>query len=552
MHIIYQNNFNKLKPINSEPIVYLGYDFIKIEQLLQMGIETLDIRKLISTVAHGIKYDFIDYIASIGKKQKDSLKWWASRIASKSNLQTDFFSYVCLLKTFDKLNAENNCSIVLVDDFRLYQLLSINYTITTPFSSRIKALGAYYFSVIIYLVKAIPARLWFLFARLREDLSNKHIFNTKKDNYTYIYSWIEDRSIASDGSYNDPYFPGIHQYSKSKKFVLFCGYNVKTSLKVEISRQMAIDGLSSYSSPIKILRSVFYIFRPKEITKYDGFKLNPLWFFETLSENTDNSYISKIHEYLCWEDFFVDNSGTLIYPFENQPWEKVMLQGIANSKSEMKSIGCLHTTTHRLLLPFHTTTLESSYLPLPEILFVNSSATERLYCEYFDPLNVEIVNAGSLRFPPSIDRTKREASNKVTIGIMLSCIRSQTNQQLFDLEKNNNLKVEYLVKPHPDTPVKPDESFPNVSYFNGSAAEYYGQVDAIVYCSSTSGLEAFSYGLPVFRLRTQYLDLETGEDDFKPVVINSVAEIDASELIYNPHGQVFSEVQEDIWVRHLN
>lgn len=106
MHVIFGIHaaIKKLKP--NEKVCYLGYDFSKQLILIKSGLNVCNIKSLISDSAHSIKSDFINYITDIGKKQKNALKWWASRIASKSNLQTDFFANVCLLITFSEIEKK--------------------------------------------------------------------------------------------------------------------------------------------------------------------------------------------------------------------------------------------------------------------------------------------------------------------------------------------------------------------------------------------------------------------------------------------------------------
>ena len=80
----------------------------------------------------------------------------------------------------------------------------------------------------------------------------------------------------------------------------------------------------------------------------------------------------------------------------------------------------------------------------------------------------------------------------------------------------------------------------------------YQHVDAIVYCSSTSGMEAYSFGLPVFRFLTQYLDLETGEVAFSPKIIYSISDIEKTDTIKHAPVQLFSPVNEQIWADTLS
>jgi hypothetical protein len=317
-------------------------------------------------------------------------------------------------------------------------------------------------------------------------------------------------------------------------------------------KKVLLDGLSNYSSFGKIIKSSLSFYKPIINTSFYNLDLRTLWFFEILTDITTNKYVSNIHEYYCWLDFFISPRKKILYPFENQPWEKMMILASKAVKSDTSIIGCLHTTTHRLLLSFHTTQTEALYLPLPDILIVNSKTIEKLYKKYFHRTSTDIINCGSLRFSaPNIQKTKNNTDRQV-IGVMLSCINSQTKEQIYDLNNNNNPQFDYLIKAHPDLPVENNYWQDNISHFSVTAEELYNKVDAIVYCSSTSGMEAFSYGIPVFRFLTQYLDLETGEDSFSPILINSIGDICKSQIIPHKPVQLFSPIDKNMWTNILN
>ena len=175
-----------------------------------------------------------------------------------------------------------------------------------------------------------------------------------------------------------------------------------------------------------------------------------------------------------------------------------------------------------------------------------------IYNKYLKRAFTNIFNGGSLRFSSFNIQSINNNTQRQVIGVMLSCVESQTYEQIYDLEHNSNPKFDYLIKPHPDLPIYENYSNGNINNFNGSALELYQQVNAIVYCSSTSGMEAFSYGIPVFRILTQYLDLETGEDNFKPILIKSIGDICESEVISHKPIQLFSHVNKKLWQNIVN
>ena len=230
MKLIYINRLDIRRLDKSKNISYLGYNFSNIKIFKDLEINIVDTRGLNTEVAHEIKCDFIDYIAEIGKNQINQVKWWATTIASKSNLQSDFFSYICLLKTFSLLEDKNRCSIVFVDDIRLFFLIKRNYKISTTIFSVIIASYIYIYKVIFMFMRGTFSRAKFIFLRLLYDNYSKNIFEKHNGDCTYIYSWVEDRSFNSKGEYNDPYFPGINNFSPLNTYIIFLPYYVKKHL----------------------------------------------------------------------------------------------------------------------------------------------------------------------------------------------------------------------------------------------------------------------------------------------------------------------------------
>src|SRR2546425_8673367 len=81
---------------------YFGTDLScrdKVNEIFAAG-KSISITEELNRIAFDTKQPFLDWITEIGSRQKDKLNWWASRIASKSPLQTDFFLLVCYHRLF--------------------------------------------------------------------------------------------------------------------------------------------------------------------------------------------------------------------------------------------------------------------------------------------------------------------------------------------------------------------------------------------------------------------------------------------------------------------
>src|SRR5712692_5952854 len=107
---------------------YFGTDLSrrgKVNEILAAG-KLISITEELNRVAFDTKQPFLDWIAEIGSRQKNKLSWWASKIASKSPVQTDFFLLVCYHRLFRSWvfgERQSGTRIVVVEDPWLRSLL---------------------------------------------------------------------------------------------------------------------------------------------------------------------------------------------------------------------------------------------------------------------------------------------------------------------------------------------------------------------------------------------------------------------------------------------
>src|SRR5260370_5382740 len=73
----------------------------------------------LNLIAETSRQPVLDWIAHLGAKQREPLRWWASAIASKDNLQSDFFHLVIYYQLFASWVKEANgdrTRLVVVED----------------------------------------------------------------------------------------------------------------------------------------------------------------------------------------------------------------------------------------------------------------------------------------------------------------------------------------------------------------------------------------------------------------------------------------------------
>jgi len=532
-------------------VYYIGINYRVKNKLNKKGINQIDISNLLSKVADEIKYDFINYITSIGRMQNNQLIWWATRIASKNNSQTDFFSILCFIISVKKLIESNKFAVFLTNDPRIYFTLKNNFNLQNTTLSTISATALFFLQIVTKILKNPISKLIWIFKTFYKNIKFKKILNKTDQKGNFIYSWVENRSF-SKGYYDDPYLPGIDYYKSSIPYIVFVPYYVNSCLYVKLkSANKMFSGLPIFSNWLVILKSIFFILKINYNISYKNLEISYLWLYEILRENCSSHFTQQIHDYFCWEKFFRSNKGRLIYPYESQPWEKMMILAARSESSKMELIGYQHSTVGKNILNYHTTAEELFLIPLPDLIVVNSTFNKEMFERQYKNSEVKIINGGALRYMEKVKLTVTVKTKKI-LGIMLPVDKNQAFELLDHIINIGERKFDIVVKSHPDLSINKRHYLNRIQFFQGSAIELYRIADGVVYCYSTAGLEAYSYGLPVFRYSGNFIDLQMGEYMFSPKIIRSLDEISENELFLHQPKKVFSPVDHSVWESLLN
>lgn len=537
---------------NTEQVCYLGFDYKKKKMLQEKGIPLLDISLILSKISDEMKYEFIDYIASVGEIQKNKVMWWSTRIASKINLQTDFYSIVCLIMAANELIGGKVCNVFITDDWRVFFTLKNKFGFFASSRSRFKASIDFFKSIPFYIAKLFLSRLkWMTKIFIKNSIIKKYLNRVKRKS-VFIFSWVEERSFNNEGAYNDPYFPGIEKFASQEPAVLLIPYYVNTSLFSKLGRTgKALVGIPYYSNIKIILQSLPVVYKINFNPLFKGVDLKYLWINEILKENCGSHICQQLHDFKCWEMFFQDHKGKVLYPYENQPWEKVMIMAASKIPNSIEFIGYQHSSIGKILFNYHTTPREISIMPKPDTIIANSVPHFQFLNNMYKGSGVKVLDGGALRFaePPEL---KTDCDHLKRFGVFLPNSKSQAYELFADVINNNQSGFEFLIKYHPDLPLDLKITKSNVQIFSKSARELYSIVSGVIYCSSNSGLEAYSYGIPAFRFQGQFIDLRMGEYIFEPKVVTSVNEISDQHFVVRQGKNLFGTINNSVWMNILN
>ena len=394
----------------------------------------------------------------------------------------------------------------------------------------------------------------------------------------YIYSWVRDRFFRENGEFESPYF------GRLPRFISDNGHNVAyiaESFLTPALRSKCLNQdefkfifLDDYINLWSIVRSSLSVFGISSLT---GSPLKILLLREIAHDLP--SFPGHILQYVAFRKCLkeIKQEGiTIIYPFENQPWDKMLCLAAKESGKNIKLVGYQHSTVPLTLLNYFLGAGESSIMPLPHIIVTNGEYNLNLLknAGYGE---TELVNGGALRYGyiHKIDKDslrKDEASRTVLVAMAYSRnLTEELLRSLFDaFEDLTGEGITIVVKLHPEVPLESLRtqlpSWPaHFRQTDRPISDILEEVDLVVYSSSTVGLEALLNGVPAVRYCSEHiLDLDPLDafdegivrscsgDNLRQVVLSALRE-GSNYLAQQPAlsteklNRFFSPVNEDGW-----
>lgn len=572
--------------------LYLGQDITQMQHISQvLGKENRYlISDLLQQVALQEKQPFLDFIAELGLHQKNRCHWWASNTAYKNPITDDLFLLWCYAAVFEKacLKGEQNREkslVVFVQDRWLYKYLWQCYRQEgLSFPSRkfvlleaLKSIG-----------KGIAIRGYLLLKAGYYIWHSRNIGSgsptpdsTGGEREIYLYSWIEERFFKENGRFEDAYL------GRLKDLVKNSGMNVtyitppflsphlkKKCLNHGGCKFIFLDHYINFQSILRSSFSFFWISLPRNLgSRFPSIRI--LLKREAIHELP--AFSSNILYYFAfkkWLKGVKQKKMTIIYPFENQPWDKMLRIAAKESDKDVQLIGYQHSVVPLLLLNYFLGAGESSIMPLVDCVVTNSEYTLDLLKDagYGE---TKLVNGGALRYEYLYKTDKNPIKKDETfksVLVALPALRTVVEElltALFDAFKDSpNSGFRLVVKFHPDLPLEKLRirllPWPvNIQKTDKPIAETLPEVDLVIYSSSTSGLEALMAGVPVIRYCSEHtLDLDplgySGEVGIESCSASNIKEVVLSALHSRSSDmnrestssslrKLFSPVDEDVW-----
>ena len=584
--------------------LYLGQNINQRENISQvLGKENRYlIGDLLQKVAHKEKQPFLDFIAELAFHQKSKLHWWASNIAYKSPLASDFFLLWCYATVFEKVCSEKSTNreglfLVFIEDRWLYRYLwrqhekdRANFCFLSrksvfPETLKLIARGIVWRGY--FLLKTIY-QIWLI----RRISPYSKISNYKGDQrQIYIYSEIADRCFQENGIFTDTNFGRLPEFLSTDGLdatyitpPFVAPHLMRKCLNCDKATFIVLDQYITFYALVRNFFSFFTVSFPTDLAR--ELKSLKILLHGQVVHEYSTSFKNTLYYYVFkkWLKGIDQRKITIIYPFENQPWEKMLCLAAKELSENIRLVGYQHSTVPELLLNYFPGKEESSSMPLPHLILTNGEYTLSLLTDAGYE-GVELANGGALRYEylhkreadnVLINKAKKDRALKTGLVALAYSITLTEELLLAVFNAFTSLEVNtisFVVKSHPWAPLEnlgiQLSTWP--SHFKKTdkpVSEVLKQADLVIYSSSTIGLEALLSGVPIVRYHSEHILSLDPLDALSETVSRSCSGSNVKEAVlstlYDVHNEdshlgqhfafnvanlnkFFSPVNEDVW-----
>ncbi len=476
------------------------------------------------------KKTFLDWIADMGMKQ-NSKYWWASNIAYKSPFASDFFLNYCFLLLIRKWIADDvKKRVIIVENPWMVMACLNNFQGQSVYID--KNLKDYYKNLVTCHIVSYARIFLFLSRSLLMWIVNKvYAFNNRKHLAEILgnkidilnCTWIEERSFkGKENRFYNQYLGNLQEYCIKKELksitVTMPVFPLRLLRKAYQSKEIIP---SIYFAKLTDIFEIYFkilIFNwSVKVADNSIMDLKYLIKYEKIKEKGEIGY--AFLQYRIFFNIFEQQRipcRTLIYPFENQPWDKMMILGVREVKSKCKIIACHGIGIPCFYLNFYLGENEGNIHPQPDIIVSNGKYWETVLKNA--GFTCTIKNGGSIRFSQQGKSCKGEIHSKNrdfdnNVLVLLSTSLQYSLDLVFYLLRTSNNQKKYFIKTHPDTPEKIIRKYTgvlpgNYTFVGGSLEEWMMKVGWAIHIGTTAAIECMMHGITVFKYLPERIDLD--------------------------------------------
>lgn len=358
-------------------------------------------------IAAELRGPFLDFVAEVGALQKNRIAWWSTTFSWKSWGSSDLFLLACYLRlaeqAIEEAHARRQSLLLLVEDRWVYLQLRTN--LAGRSGVRFEGAPNLWMEKALAVARGALKRAVWLLDVVRRYYCQRRVWRGPLKHKPFrptigVYSFPLSRCIAPDHKWSDPFLPGLDEILAEAGYdMIRFGPPEHSGLEQELAdRREFFQPLILYASISRVLRALVAFWKPCwptsiEINGVDvGWLVRREWWYEV--STTALCMYRMYYECLCGM-LSEGNWSGVVYPYENQPWEKLTV--LCAARKAMRTVGVQTAAISLYYMAVFLGRGEAERMPLPDLVLTSGRYPHRILAESGYPEG-RLRMSGSLRY----------------------------------------------------------------------------------------------------------------------------------------------------------
>lgn len=493
------------------------------ENLESHGFERIDLREILLNCRAELRQAVINFTGALNSDVPHP-NWWANNLSRRIAM---YSLPACLAKLFllrRAIDRKNRDTIVIVDSAYLpWSFLKAgNHDPAVNFSDKCNKNWCNVLQERI----SVRAVLWSarkIVHRLAVAAIQREGAQSSSSENTITLLTLIDRNCFPGGStFRDIYLGGLASSLREKGYTVNILARLLGTMSKEVfsglrnnkdPRLMNIDSYWTFRELYNVAKNtVKEFFGPPPEWKhhiFTGFDIRPLLSALWRIEIGEPAYADALLDGYAYKRYLKRvPTNTLIYPYENKTYERVILQSGISSGAGIYTTGYQHAVLTPKHIHMFMSEGEADVMPLPDRIVTNGPWTAKMLKERGNYPEGKIVAGTALRFISQEKKSvvRRKPPRKISNVLVALAEGAEEYDRAFsflrELQKNSpSLNCSFRVRLHPSIPYDPFKKHgcgrncirDNEPKLEGSLQN----ADLLLYASTSVAVHAMSLGIPV-------------------------------------------------------
>ena len=516
---------------NSADWLYLGKQ-VKPREVVRVALGT-EGQKHLGTRLHRIAADlrdpFLLFVSRLGDLQKNSVRWWSTSFSWKNWGASDLFLLICYSRLAEEVVSEAAGTgiplLVQIEDPWLFQQLRRN--LSEKSDVRFGLSPSLLMEKAKAVVYGISRRIGWLPAVCIRHWRQRRVWPKTGETASGasavgVYSFPMERCIRPNREWHDPFLPGMDAFLRDQghEVFRFSPPEAEGFERELAERSSYFRPLIRYATLSFMIRSSMVFWRPvwPRTMAVDGSAIDLLAIRECWGDVARTALCANELYYRCLDAMLrKDPCAWLVYPYENQPWEK--LTGMASRKAGLRTIGIQPAAWSKFYMSLFPGPNDEERMPLPDLVLTAGEYSQRLLEDGGMPPE-RLKMCGSFRYdhlannnPDSpIDRLPPASREEVLVVLPIDNPMSDHLLSAIRNSERGTDGIHFHIKAHPSRRVNVDQIGFQALAAPNDINEAFKRCGTVLFVGSTVGPEAVGLGRTVLRYRPELLlDVDPSE-----------------------------------------